>query len=203
MLQELIGIQRGKEHLVWQAGRLETYQNTILGLFSATMKKHGKSFGRLQELALPPHIHGILVLLQAVHGITRVRCADNRNGSLHCDGGGGGKEVDAGKYCSFPTYFNLWKHDFPDLKVRQPVEDICMDCYAFETTTGILRIAQWDAMMVMAKATATAMARVTTPLTPTAETARANIAMMDTAMTAATMMAATTFLMLESAQYET
>jgi hypothetical protein len=28
-----------------------------------------------------------------------------------------GKEVDAGEYCSFPTYFNLWKHDFPDLKV--------------------------------------------------------------------------------------
>jgi hypothetical protein len=42
-----------------------------------------------------------------------------------------GKEVDAGEYCSFPTYFNLWKRDFPDLKVSQPVEDICKDCYAF------------------------------------------------------------------------
>ncbi len=42
-----------------------------------------------------------------------------------------GKEVDAGEYCSFPTYFNLWKHDFPDLKVSRPVEDICKDCYAF------------------------------------------------------------------------
>ncbi len=40
-------------------------------------------------------------------------------------------EVDAGEYCSFPTYFNLWKRDFPDLKVSQPVEDICKDCYAF------------------------------------------------------------------------
>ncbi len=56
---------------------------------------------------------------------------DDGNGSLHCDGGGGGKEVDADEYCSFPTYFNLWKHDFPDLKVSQPVEDICKDCYAF------------------------------------------------------------------------
>ncbi len=45
--------------------------------------------------------------------------------------GGDGKEVDAGEYCSFPTYFNLWKHDFPDLKVSRPVEDICKDCYAF------------------------------------------------------------------------
>ena len=38
--------------MVWQAGRLETYQNTILGLFSAIMKKNGKSFSRLQALAL-------------------------------------------------------------------------------------------------------------------------------------------------------
>ncbi len=45
--------------------------------------------------------------------------------------GGGGKEVDAGEYCSFPTYINLWKHDFPDLMVSRPVEDICKDCYAF------------------------------------------------------------------------
>jgi hypothetical protein len=42
-----------------------------------------------------------------------------------------GKEVDAGEYCSFPTYFNLWKRGFPDLKVSWPVEDICKDCYAF------------------------------------------------------------------------
>ncbi len=41
------------------------------------------------------------------------------------------KEVDAGEYCSFPTYFNLWKRDFPDLKVSLPVKDICKDCYAF------------------------------------------------------------------------
>jgi hypothetical protein len=42
-----------------------------------------------------------------------------------------GEEVDAGEYCSFPTYFDLWKRDFPDLKVSRPVEDICMDYYAF------------------------------------------------------------------------
>ncbi len=41
------------------------------------------------------------------------------------------KEVDAGEYCSFLTYFILWKRDFPDLKVSWPVEDICKDCYAF------------------------------------------------------------------------
>ncbi len=45
--------------------------------------------------------------------------------------GGGGKEIDAGEYCSFPTYFNLWKRGFPDLNVSRPVEDICKDCYAF------------------------------------------------------------------------
>jgi hypothetical protein len=38
--------------------------------------------------------------------------------------GGDGKEVDASEYCSFPTYFNLWKHDFPDLKVSRLVENI-------------------------------------------------------------------------------
>jgi hypothetical protein len=41
------------------------------------------------------------------------------------------KEVDAGEYCSFPTYFNLCKRDIPDLKVSRLVEDICKDCYAF------------------------------------------------------------------------
>ncbi len=34
------------------AGRLETYQKKILGLFSAIMKKNGKSYGRLQASAL-------------------------------------------------------------------------------------------------------------------------------------------------------
>ncbi len=44
---------------------------------------------------------------------------------------GDGKEVDSGEYSSFPTYFNLWKRDFPDLKMSRLVEDICKDCYAF------------------------------------------------------------------------
>jgi hypothetical protein len=35
------------------------------------------------------------------------------------------------EYCSFPTYFYLWKPNFPDLKVSQPVDNICKDCYAF------------------------------------------------------------------------
>ncbi len=46
---------------------------------------------------------------------------------------GDGMEVDAGEYCSFPIYLILWKRDLPDLKVSQPVEDICKDCYAFAT----------------------------------------------------------------------
>ncbi len=45
--------------------------------------------------------------------------------------GDDGMEVDADGYCSFPTYFNLWKRDFPNLKVSPPVEDICKDCYTF------------------------------------------------------------------------
>jgi hypothetical protein len=42
-----------------------------------------------------------------------------------------GKEVDACEYCSFSTYFNLWKRDFPELKESWLVEDICKDCYTF------------------------------------------------------------------------
>jgi hypothetical protein len=42
-----------------------------------------------------------------------------------------GKEVDSGEFVSFPTYFYMWKRDFPNLKVSRPVEDICPYCYAF------------------------------------------------------------------------
>ena len=42
-----------------------------------------------------------------------------------------GKEVDPGEYVSLPTYFNLWKRDFKNLKVSRPAEDICKDCYVF------------------------------------------------------------------------
>jgi hypothetical protein len=45
--------------------------------------------------------------------------------------GGGGKEVDSGEFVSFPTYFYMWKRDFPNLKVSPPVEDIFQYCYAF------------------------------------------------------------------------
>jgi hypothetical protein len=34
-----------------------------------------------------------------------------------------GKEVNSGEFVSFPTYFYMWKHDFPNLKVRRPVEE--------------------------------------------------------------------------------
>ncbi len=65
------------------------------------------------------------------------------------------KEVDADEYCSFPTYFNLWKRDFLNLKVSRPVERIAMH---LQTATGTSQIAQWDAMMVMAMTTATTAA---------------------------------------------
>jgi hypothetical protein len=42
-----------------------------------------------------------------------------------------GKEVDPGEYVTFPTYLNLWKRDFKNLKVSRPAEDICKDCYVF------------------------------------------------------------------------
>ena len=42
-----------------------------------------------------------------------------------------GKEVDPGAYVTFPTYLNLWKRDFKNLKVSRPAEDICKDCYVF------------------------------------------------------------------------
>jgi hypothetical protein len=89
------------------------------------------------------------------------------------------KVVDAGEYCSFPTYFNLWKCDFPNLKVSTSVR-IAMH---LQTATGILQITQWDAMMTMATTMATA-----------------NVVMTDAAMTTTTMMAVRTFQMLESAQ---
>ncbi len=42
-----------------------------------------------------------------------------------------GKEADPGEYVSFPTYYNMWKQDFKNLKVSRPAEDICKDCYVF------------------------------------------------------------------------
>ena len=41
------------------------------------------------------------------------------------------KEMDPSEYVTFPTYFNMWKRDYKDLKVSRPVEDICKDCYVF------------------------------------------------------------------------
>ena len=42
-----------------------------------------------------------------------------------------GKEADPGEYVSFPTYYNMWKRDYKNLKVSRPAEDICKDCYVF------------------------------------------------------------------------
>jgi hypothetical protein len=42
-----------------------------------------------------------------------------------------GNEIDPGAYVTFPTYLNLWKRDFKNLKVSRPAEDICKDCYVF------------------------------------------------------------------------
>jgi hypothetical protein len=39
--------------------------------------------------------------------------------------------TDPSEYVTFPTYFNMWKRDYKDLKVSRPVEDICKECYVF------------------------------------------------------------------------
>jgi hypothetical protein len=123
--------------------------------------------------------------------------------------GGDGKEVDAGEYCSFPTYFNLWKHDFPDLKVSWPVEDICKDCFAFANRHRYLANRTMGCNDDDAEGNGNnddngkGNDNNNTNGGPMAETARANVAMTDAAMTAATMMAARTFPMLESSQLGT
>jgi hypothetical protein len=38
--------------LIWQAGSLKNYQNTIFGQLLAIIEKNGKSFGKLQASAL-------------------------------------------------------------------------------------------------------------------------------------------------------
>ena len=39
-----------------------------------------------------------------------------------------GSVIDNGEFVSYPTYFNKWKRDYPNLKVSRPVEDICNLC---------------------------------------------------------------------------
>jgi hypothetical protein len=36
--------------------------------------------------------------------------------------------------CSWPTFFNYWKTNYPKLSVREPIEDICSMCYIFQST---------------------------------------------------------------------
>jgi hypothetical protein len=42
-----------------------------------------------------------------------------------------GSAVNTGEFDSFPTYYNKWKRDYPNLKVSRPVEGICNLCYTF------------------------------------------------------------------------
>ncbi len=42
-----------------------------------------------------------------------------------------GSAINIGEFVSYPTYFNKWKRDYPNLKVSRPVEDICNLCYTF------------------------------------------------------------------------
>ncbi len=46
-----------------------------------------------------------------------------------------GSAIDIGEFVSYPTYFNKWKRDYPNLKVSRPVEDICNLCYTFAHRT--------------------------------------------------------------------
>ena len=36
--------------------------------------------------------------------------------------------------CSWPTFFYCWKTNYPKLRVRKPIEDICSMCYIFQNT---------------------------------------------------------------------
>jgi hypothetical protein len=36
--------------------------------------------------------------------------------------------------CSWPSFFYYWKKNFPKLRVRKPIEDICSMCYIFQNT---------------------------------------------------------------------
>ncbi len=45
--------------------------------------------------------------------------------------GEGGKKINSDDFVSFVCYYVKWKKDSPQLKVSQPVEDICQYCYTF------------------------------------------------------------------------
>ncbi len=115
--------------------------------------------------------------------------------------GGGGKEIDAGEYCSFPTYFNLWKCDFPDLKVSRPVEDICIVCYAFANRHRYLANHTMGCNNDDGKDDGNGNGNSNDNNGGNGEGKHSNDT--DAAMMAATMMAAMTFPMLESAQLGT
>jgi hypothetical protein len=36
--------------------------------------------------------------------------------------------------CSWPTFFYYWKTNYPKLRVRKPIEDICSMCYIIQNT---------------------------------------------------------------------
>jgi hypothetical protein len=36
--------------------------------------------------------------------------------------------------CSWPSFFYYWKTNYPKLRVRKPIEDICSMCYIFQNT---------------------------------------------------------------------
>jgi hypothetical protein len=42
-----------------------------------------------------------------------------------------GGDIDNGEFVSYTMYYLKWKRDYPNLKVRRPVEDICNICYMF------------------------------------------------------------------------
>ena len=42
-----------------------------------------------------------------------------------------GSAIDNSESVLYPTYFNKWKRDYPNLKVSRPVKDICNLCCIF------------------------------------------------------------------------
>ena len=57
-----------------------------------------------------------------------VRCKPN--GAVYVKGVNEGKPVDHG-FVSLSKYYNMWKRDYPQLKVVRPSEDICQYCFVF------------------------------------------------------------------------
>jgi hypothetical protein len=49
------------------------------------------------------------------------------------------------RLCSWPSFFYFWKTNYPKLRVRKPIEDICSMCYIFQNTHIYAKLKQLPA----------------------------------------------------------